>query len=51
MAAKKKVKSIEIVQTTVTTGPIELLSVDYGREDINNIAVKVNEIITKVNNS
>lgn len=46
MAAKKQVKEAEV---GVAEG-ISLLSIDYGREDINNIAMKVNELINKINN-
>lgn len=49
MAAKKKAKEVEQEVAQVQEA-ISLLSVDYGREDLNNIAMKVNEIITKINN-
>lgn len=49
MAAKKKVTSVVLSEPTVSSESIHLLSIDYGREDINNIARKVNEIIIHLN--
>lgn len=47
--AKKKVVEVSTEETTVPT-EIGMLSIDYGREDLNNLARKVNEIIGHLNN-
>jgi hypothetical protein len=43
----KKVEKEEAIEVVPT--PIKLVSVDYGREDINDLAKTVNEIIIKLN--
>lgn len=48
MPRPKKIKEAEIVEVATETAPIvpiALLPTDYGREDINDIAKKVNELI------
>jgi hypothetical protein len=51
MAKKKKVTKVveEAPEVTVVSTDIKLLSVDYGREDLNDMARKINEIIIKIN--
>lgn len=53
MAVKKKVASTIVGEPTVTSHKVQQmiypLTIDYGREDINDIARKVNEIITHLN--
>ena len=52
MAAKKKAKAeegITLTEVVQIEESVQLLSVDFGREDINTIAMKVNEIIMKLN--
>lgn len=51
MARPKKVTSSEIVQVSETTPKAELthLSVDYPSEGLNNIAIKINQIIDILN--
>ena len=39
----------EPVPNTLVPTKIAKLSVDYGREDLNNIAIKINEIIDTLN--
>lgn len=39
---------VEVVAAVVPT-PIDFLSVDYPSEGLNNMAKKINEIITKIN--
>lgn len=53
-ATKEEVQApVEVVQSenpnTVVPTSIAELSVDYGREDLNNIAKKINEIIKHLN--
>lgn len=48
MARPKNIQKIEKDSEVVPT-TIDKLSIDYGREDINNIAKKVNEIIDRLN--
>jgi hypothetical protein len=53
MASKKKVVITRPPlsdRPVYSTQPLTHLSVDYGREDINNIARKINEIIDYLNN-
>lgn len=58
--AKKIIKKAkpEEIEITITGGtgempvvptPIAKLSIDYGREDLNNLAIKINEIIDRLN--
>ena len=47
MSRPKKVIEEKTEETTIDS--ISLLSVDYGREDLNNVAMKINEVITKIN--
>lgn len=51
MARSKKVDSTEIVQVTETSPLTGLthLSVDYPSEGLNNIAIKINQIIDIIN--
>lgn len=39
----------EYVPTPAIPTPITKLSVDLGREDLNNLAIKINEVIDRLN--
>lgn len=41
-------KKEEDESTEVITGPIPKLAIDYGREDLNNMAKTINEIIDRL---
>jgi hypothetical protein len=53
MTGKKKVPVVvreEIpTETPIQRGEMSFLSVDYGREDLNNMGMKINEIIEHLN--
>jgi hypothetical protein len=49
MAKKMTASKTVSAKTGETKEVIQLLSVDYGREDLNTMARKINEIIVKMN--
>lgn len=49
MAKKKASSDIVAVTETTPTEQLTHLSVDLGREDLNNMAIKINQIIDVIN--
>lgn len=49
MAKKKIEEVVESPPTSVKTSYIHPLTIDLGREDLNNVVVKINELIECLN--